>query len=498
MKKNSDYRDILKNTSIVGGSSAVNMFVSLIRNKIVALLIGPSGIGLLGVYNHLTTLVSTFFGMGVSKAGVREVAQVSKNNREGYLNSVFISISRYTTCLGIFGIVFMLGFQTNISNIMFDSPQNQNSVTLLSIAVFLQLIHQGNMAFLQGTRSVGLIARINIIGSTLATLAVIPVYYFLGSDGVVLALILTNLCMAILSRYSVKSIMSSVGTSFTWLESFKKSSDMIKLGFGLMIASLVTIVSTFSIRVIIVRTYGEVGAGYYHAAMNLSSLFVGFILSSMSTDYYPRLTEVSKCNRKVKVMVDNQFKLSLLIAVPGISFMIMAAPWIVNLLYDSKFSSSVPLLRWSLLGVLGQVISWPLGIIVLAKGRTRLLICIEAVSSVLHVSLVFWLINHIGIVGSGIAYLVLYIFHASCMIFIMKNLIGSFISRENFLIMISSIVGIGILFISTFFENLYYEFILIFDSILIIGITYLCIRKIMDITGTRLTKILTELSFVSR
>jgi len=42
---------MLKTTSLLGGSKAITIIVSIVRNKTLALILGPSGIGFLGVLN---------------------------------------------------------------------------------------------------------------------------------------------------------------------------------------------------------------------------------------------------------------------------------------------------------------------------------------------------------------------------------------------------------------------------------------------------------------
>jgi antigen flippase len=54
------HREILKSSSIVGGAQAINCVVGLLRIKAVALLLGPSDVGLVGLYVSAIGLVGTF------------------------------------------------------------------------------------------------------------------------------------------------------------------------------------------------------------------------------------------------------------------------------------------------------------------------------------------------------------------------------------------------------------------------------------------------------
>ena len=47
------YRRILKSSSIIGGASFLNIAIGLVRTKVLAVLLGPSGVGLVSLYRGL-------------------------------------------------------------------------------------------------------------------------------------------------------------------------------------------------------------------------------------------------------------------------------------------------------------------------------------------------------------------------------------------------------------------------------------------------------------
>ncbi|MBL0029960.1 MAG: hypothetical protein IPO95_13155 [Rhodanobacteraceae bacterium] len=55
MREADGYARILRSTSVMGLASAVQAVVGLVRVKLVALLLGPSGIGVLALYTATTT-----------------------------------------------------------------------------------------------------------------------------------------------------------------------------------------------------------------------------------------------------------------------------------------------------------------------------------------------------------------------------------------------------------------------------------------------------------
>ena len=71
------YGQILKSSALIGGSSVINVAVSIARVKIMALLLGPAGVGLVGLYGSILDLTQSIAGMGVNSSGVRQIAEAA-------------------------------------------------------------------------------------------------------------------------------------------------------------------------------------------------------------------------------------------------------------------------------------------------------------------------------------------------------------------------------------------------------------------------------------
>src|SRR4051812_44768703 len=71
------YNQILKSSALIGGSSLVNILVGILRTKVMALLLGPAGMGLVGVYGSIQNLVQTLASMGINNSGVRQMAEAA-------------------------------------------------------------------------------------------------------------------------------------------------------------------------------------------------------------------------------------------------------------------------------------------------------------------------------------------------------------------------------------------------------------------------------------
>ena len=115
-------------------------------------------------------------------------------------------------------------------------------------------------------------------------------------------------------------------------------------------------------------------------------------------------------------LVNEQAEISILLALPGVLATLAFAPWVIHFFYSSKFDVAGQILCWQVAGMFLRVLSWPMGFIVLAKGRAAVLFWTDLAAYSTYVALGWFGLKLFGLPGTGMAFLGLYIFHW-CMIF---------------------------------------------------------------------------------
>ena len=97
------YGQILKSSAIVGGSSVVNIAVSIVRAKAMALLLGPAGVGLVGLYSSVNELTHSIAGMGINSSGVRQIAEAAGSGESARIARTAAVLRRTSMALGLLG-----------------------------------------------------------------------------------------------------------------------------------------------------------------------------------------------------------------------------------------------------------------------------------------------------------------------------------------------------------------------------------------------------------
>ena len=424
------YGQILKSSALIGGSSVVNIAIGIVRTKAMALLLGPEGFGLMGVYGSISNFAQCVASMGINSSGVRQIAEaVGSGDMERVARTVVV-LRRTSIILGILGAVFLVAFSSQVSTLTFGDDQHAVAVALLSLAVLFSLVSGGQGALIQGMRRIADLARMGILGSFFGLLISIPLVYFLREEGVVPALV-GIAAMTIITSWWYSRKVQITSPAMTASQTKEEAAALLKLGFAFMASGILMMGAAYAVRIMVIRMVDLEAAGYYQAAWTLGGLYVGFILQAMGADFYPRLVGVAKDNSECNRLVNEQAQVSLLLAGPGVLATLTFAPLVVALFYTGKFAASVDVLRWVCLGMALRVITWPMGFIIIAKGKQTLFFGAELAWAVVNVSLAWICVKSYGLNGAGMAFFGSYVFHALIIYPIAHKLSGFRWSRAN-------------------------------------------------------------------
>jgi antigen flippase len=424
------YGQILKSSALVGGSSVVNIGIGIVRTKAMAVLLGPAGFGLFGLYGSIANLTQSIAGMGINSSGVRQIAEAVGSGDTERIAQTTVVLRRTAVLLGLVGAGLLIVFSRQVATLTFGSNQYSAAVCLLSIAVFFQSVSGGQGALIQGMRRIADLAKMGVLGALFGTLISIPTVYFLREKGVVPSLVCVAAMTIVTSWWYSRKVRVQT-PSMTASQVGHEAAALLKLGFAFMSSGMVMMGVAYAVRIIVLHKIGFAATGLYQSAWTLGGLYIGFILQAMGADFYPRLAaranDHAACNR----LVNEQARVGLLLAGPGALATLTFAPVVISLLYSGKFAGSVVILRWICLGAALQVVTWPMGFIIVAKGKAALLVICEVAWGIVHVGLAWVCVNAFGLKGAGIAFFGSYIFHVSLIYPIVNRLSGFRWSAKN-------------------------------------------------------------------
>ena len=419
INKQLSYRQIFKASSLFGGVQIFNILIGIIRSKFIAVLLGPTGMGIVGLLTSTTGMITGLTNFGLGTSAIRNVAEADSQQNRQRINVVVYTLRRLVWHTGLLGTSFTLLLAPWLSQLTFGNKDYTYAFMFLSINLLFTQLSVGQNVILQGTRKLKYLAKSNVLGTSLGLILTVPLYYFFGTNGIVPALVITSIITLALSWYfSRKVLIDKIQLSFK--EVWKEGKGMLTMGIMLSLSGIITLTVSYITRIYIGRVGGMEEVGLYNAGFAIVGTYVGLIFTAMGTDYYPRLSSVAHDNQLAKETINQQAEIVILILAPILMIFFVFIHWVVQLLYSDQFMLVNGMIQWAALGMFFKTAAWTIGFIFLAKGSSKLFFISELLAN--SYTLLFNILGHIlwGITGLGIAFLLSYIVCLLQVLFIAK------------------------------------------------------------------------------
>ncbi len=399
---------ILRSSALMGGAQVVVLAAAFVRAKVIAMILGASGVGLIGIFNAFSGNVASFAGWGLGTSGVRLIAGAPDEQKPAKIAAV----RRMGWALSLLGLALALLLFWPVGSATFASSQYAAEMAIVACAVPCVIASSAWSAVLQASGKVASLAKVQIAGALAGLLLGLPAIFLWGTIGIALSILFAAAVPAfVLWRAARAECHVSAGSS-------PESADLgrlVKLGGALMLVGWLGQLSAYVVRLAIVRSEGLDAAGYYQAAFAISGSLPGFVFAAMGADFFPRVA-AAKDEEEARQITEKQILAGLLLGVPVIIGLLTLGKLCVHLLYANSFDAAIPLLTWMTWGVFVRIIAWPLGFRLLARGSAKAMITIEGLSAAVTAAVSVGLLYGYGLLGCVVGFLAGQLFYASLLV----------------------------------------------------------------------------------
>ncbi len=225
---------------LFGGVQVINIIISIIRSKMVAVLLGPSGMGVMGLLSSTVGIVGSLTNFGLGTSAVKDIAAASATDDQAKIAETVTVLRRLVWVTGLLGSLLVLVFSPWLSQISFGNNDFTLGFAWLSVTLLFSQLSSGQLVILQGMRRLRDLAKANLCGSALGLVVTVPLYYIWGLDGIVPGMIGTSFLALSLSWYFSRSVILprvTVSMSQTWAS----GNAMMRMGFLISLSGLLTV-----------------------------------------------------------------------------------------------------------------------------------------------------------------------------------------------------------------------------------------------------------------
>lgn len=397
---------ILKAMGIFGGVQVLTILCSIIRTKLVALWIGPLGVGLFGIYNQALEMMNTATNLGVRNSSVRDISQAVEQRDESLISRIITVVRRWSLWLGLGGALITMGMAPLLSRFSFGDYTHEWHFVALAIAVLFMALTNGEYAVLQGLSKLKRLARVTVSGVVGGLLISIPLFYFLREDSVLPSIIVYALCVVVAALIYKDKEYPPAEVAPRDVE--RLGAGFIKLGVFMTLGTFVSMLTSY-IFVSWLNLYsGTESVGFYQAGYTLIVKYAGLVFTALGMEFYPRLARVANSAQRIRVFVSQEMNIAFMVLSPCLLAFILLRSQLVWFLYSKEFEVILTYISWGVVGTVLRAVSWCMAFVMLAKGDGKTFLVTESLSAVFGLVLnvvcyIWW-----GVDGLGYAYLAWY------------------------------------------------------------------------------------------
>lgn len=396
------FRGALSSAVLTTAAQASKILVGFAVLKLIALYLGPEGLGRLGHFMSLISILVLLAGGGISHGVIKYAAEYKGKFFELY--RLINTAAGFALAVASTTAILFLCFAKKISGLILGS---QDLYWVISILAILQFGYTFNMLFSSFANGLGAVKSFAIT-QVIGNLSALPVAWYMVSD-----FGLPGAAVGI----SLMSVMAFVPAFFIYLKSPLRSRFNIKsmrcilfkrLGwFSLMLlvsAVAFPMVEIF-IRQRLIDSGGYAQAGSWQAVIRMSSAYLGFFSVFLASYFMPvvsateRKSEVKKLTLKFAVLMMIGF-------IFGGGVLYLGRGFFIPLLLSEEFKGVEEFLIFQLVGDFFKVLAYVIGFVAVAKAATKLYIASEIIQACLFVFLSIYMQHTIGgAEGVTIAYM---------------------------------------------------------------------------------------------
>ena len=402
-------------------ATGARLLAALVVIKLVAWFAGPEGVGKLGQFTSLMSLLAVLAGGGISAGIVKYVAEYRHDPQR--LARLLAAALWYALCASVLMGCLALLFSRQLAQWLLDDPAYAGLIRVLAIAQLGIALVNYILAVINGFMDVRRLALIQVLGSLLGIVMVIWLARWLHLYGALLALIVSQLLWLVVglpawwrSPYFQRSMLRL---------RFDREMTLRLAAFSVMTltAALVSPLVNIAVRDHLALQLGWQQVGYWQAVSKVSDAYLLFLTAAINIYYLPKLASIRE-RAALVAELRNAYRCILPVVIALAAAVYVLREWVTRLLFSADFAPANALYAPQLAGDVVKIASFILSYVMLAKAMTRLFVISECVFAASYVALVYVFTAHFGLVGAMYAFAANYLAYLAFNVLVVRHYLG--------------------------------------------------------------------------
>ncbi|MGI9149867.1 MAG: hypothetical protein ACR2IK_25540 [Chloroflexota bacterium] len=392
-------------------STLISLIVAVARTKVVAVVLGVGGVGVIGQVNTALQFAASLVAVGFATAIVRRTA-VADDGEPGSASALHITAYLVILALAAPLVLFLVfGPQEAVARVLGeDTPP----LARLSLAVAVPLVAVANIesAIVRGLRNVRMLTIATSLSAVVGLLLLGPLVLLFGLNGA-----LAHVALFAGLTYGVSCIARmratrQAGYVVSVLARPTRNALRVLLSYGSAnaIAGVLNTATLLLVRAYVIGALGVEANGIYQVVLGIPAQTLVVVLNTLSSYAFPLISGLRERGH-VSDALNMALRFTLLSGTPLIVGLVVFAAPLTRLLYSAQFLAAADLLPIQLLGDFFKLVAWALGLSLLGRGHLVAFTLLDTLWNVVFATGVLILTPRLGLSGTAVSYAVAYVVH---------------------------------------------------------------------------------------
>lgn len=376
------------------------MLSNIITSKIVAVLLGTTGVALFGQLTNLSNILLTT-SVGAMNLGLTKYVSDSEHDsveQKKYISTAFsivIMLSAITT-------LCVLIFSNEISIIIFHNNELNNIVILIGFSCIFNTANYMIVAVLNGKKDLKNFTKVSLINTAVGILIVPLLTYFFSLEGALIGYVLiapVTFIFSLLLFYNF--IVLNIEAKSFWNK--KIALQLFSVSTMPILSAIILPLTQIVVRNYLISNISTDAAGLWEGVNRISQVVYLLVASSLQIYY---LTSFSNFN-KLSEIRQSIFKIGKILF-PLLAATLLAIylckDLVVYILFSTSFFQIKEIIGFQLLGDLFKNLSWLFLYALFVRKFTKIYLVLEIIFSTSLILITFYCIKNYGLFGSTLGY----------------------------------------------------------------------------------------------
>lgn len=399
-----------RKTFLIGLGHLAKLLTGFVMLKLIAYYVGVEGLGRLGHFMSLASIVTILAGGGVINGVVKYVAEYRE---EPERLSLFIAAAyRYSMLFSVVALFIGVAFSVWLSEITLQDKSYYWVVILLFISQLGVAYSNLVVGVANGLNRTHVYTTIQTVG---AALSMLLVWWLLSSYEWQGALI--GVVVILVVPFAPAYYLACKNKFFFKIKlTFKYDANVYKLAkYTLMLAvsAVAFPIVEFVVRQYIIDSIGYHSAGLWQGAVRLSSAYTGLFSIFLAYAFVP-LVSGQEDKAQISKIVLRFLKYMATVFMLGAILFYSIRNVLIPLLLSDGFAELDILIGYQLIGDFFKICAYVIGFVAVAKAATLVYIFAEVIQASLYLTLSYQFAQaYTGVEGVFLGYVVTYIVYFS-------------------------------------------------------------------------------------